>query len=370
MAEPFKNLIDETRVGDIAAALTAVWSSFPAASFIEQATTGLDRLELKDRVRHVASALSDALPPPFHAAVDILCKALPTPLPDTDAVSSHFGWWPFLQVVEDRCLEDPDAALNALERMTQTFSGEFAIRPLIAARPEATLARMLDWTTHPNVHVRRLASEGSRPRLPWGQRLTVIVDDPSRTRPILTALRDDPELYVRRSVANHVADIAKDHLDLAVSLMGEWMQDASAEREWVVRHAMRAPLKAGDPGALALLGFHPVEVTDVRVTLSSPVIRLGESVTVQLEAVMQHDGPVMMDLAMTRPTRSGTSRKTFKGLSRSVSSGERVDWQKSLPIREVTTRTWYPGTHRIDVTLNGRVVGGGTFELELEPSTT
>jgi 3-methyladenine DNA glycosylase AlkC len=148
---------------------------------------------------------------------------------------------------------DPfEASMKALHELTRRFTAEFAIRPFLIAQEARTLASLMKWTRDPDPHVRRLCSEGSRPRLPWGLRLQSFVRDPRPTLPILEALKDDPELYVRRSVANHLGDIAKDHPDLVLDLCARWLKGASSERKWLIRHALRYPAKKGSKAALKL----------------------------------------------------------------------------------------------------------------------
>ena len=142
--------------------------------------------------------------------------------------------------------------MQAQHALTRRFSAEFSIRPFLVRDQTRTLARLLEWTTDPDPHVRRLCSEGSRPRLPWGMRLTAFVQDPGPVLPILERLKDDPSLYVRRSVANHLGDIAKDHPERVFALCEAWLDGASNERKWLIRHALRHPAGKGHPTALAL----------------------------------------------------------------------------------------------------------------------
>ena len=142
--------------------------------------------------------------------------------------------------------------MRAQHALTRRFSAEFSIRPFLVRDQARTLARLLEWTTDPDPHVRRLCSEGSRPRLPWGMRLTAFVQDPGPVLPILERLKDDPSLYVRRSVANHLGDIAKDHPERVFALCQAWLDGASNERKWLIRHALRHPAGKGHPTALAL----------------------------------------------------------------------------------------------------------------------
>jgi 3-methyladenine DNA glycosylase AlkC len=149
--------------------------------------------------------------------------------------------------------KDPfEVSMRAQYELTRRFTAEFSMRPYLIRWPERTLARLMEWTRDPDPNVRRLCSEGARPRLPWAMRIPAFVKDPRPALPILEALKDDPELYVRRSVANHIGDIAKDHPALAFEICERWVNGASAERKWIIRHAVRHPAKKGVKAALHL----------------------------------------------------------------------------------------------------------------------
>ncbi len=215
--EPFKNLLNPALVRKAGARLQAAWPAFDKAAFLRHANRGLEALELKARAMQIADALEATLPAPFDQACNVIEAALapasePGQPPPGDSDGLH-GWivWPLGEFVARRGLAEPERALAALHALTQRLTAEFAIRPLIVAHPALVFATLQRWARDPSAHVRRLVSEGSRPRLPWGLRLQALVADPTPTLPLLAALQDDPSDYVRRSVANHLNDIAKDH---------------------------------------------------------------------------------------------------------------------------------------------------------------
>jgi 3-methyladenine DNA glycosylase AlkC len=360
---PFKDSINATTVAEQAAAVLAVHPTFDHAGFTAQATDGLHALELKDRVKHVASALRSHLPDDWSEATRLLVAAMPAPNPTTREVASAFSWWPFVQVIEDYGVDEPEQSLTVLHALTQTFSGEFAIRPLIAQHPQLAFSVLAEWATDDNVHVRRLVSEGSRPRLPWGMRLKALVEDPSPTLPFLESLKDDDEEYVRRSVANHLNDISKDHPEVVLDIAERWSIDANHNLNRLIKHGLRGLIKAGNSRALAVIGFTKPVVSDVHVDVSPSVIALGDAVTVSVTLTAGASQGLMMDMALVRPTKSGSGTKVFKGVSKSVKAGDSVQLKKKLGIKKVTTRVYYPGEHRVDVVVNGVVVGSGRFEL-------
>jgi 3-methyladenine DNA glycosylase AlkC len=256
-----KNLLGPEAAECLAHNVAVVFPAFDTAGFIRAALHEIEPLGILERGRRFAEALKQHLPAEFEAATDILVRSLTPPLDETsDLGLAVFFYLPHVSFVAQYGLDpafnagrDPfDAAMRAQHALTQRFSAEFSIRPFLIQAPERTLDRLRDWTRDPSPHVRRLCSEGTRPRLPWAPRIPAFVRDPRPVLPILEALKDDPSLYVRRSVANHLGDIAKDHPELALSACERWLAGASNERRWVIRHALRHPARKGVPAALAL----------------------------------------------------------------------------------------------------------------------
>lgn len=258
---PLKEVIGTEAVACLAHNITQVHAPFDAAGFTHHALDGLEPLGILERGQHLARALRLFLPADYAQAIDVLMASLTPPNTETDALGlAVFFYLPHVAFVSTYGLDaagnggrDPfDVSMRAQYELTRRFSAEFSMRPFLIAQPERTLAQLMAWTTDPCPHVRRLCSEGARPRLPWAMRIPAFIKDPLPVLPILEALKDDTSLYVRRSVANHVGDMAKDHLELALTLCERWLQDASAERKWVIRHALRHPAKKGHAEALAL----------------------------------------------------------------------------------------------------------------------
>lgn len=365
MAEPFKDLISPTAVRRLAGEIGSAEPHFDAERFIAAATTGLDAHELKGRVRHVAHALRAHLPSEWPTAVATLVRALPPPLADDDAGGS-FHLWPVLAVVEEFGVDDPESSLPALHGMTQRWSAEFALRPLLIRHPEPVWRALSAWATDPSVHVRRLVSEGTRPRLPWGLRLQDSVRDPARGLALLEKLVDDPSEYVRRSVANHLGDVAKDHPELAVSIAMQWWGagHGTPARRRVVTHGLRALLKAGHPGALALIGHAEPGVSVNQLEVSPDAARKGGEVSVR--ALVSASAPCLarVDLVWSWPgARGGWSSRTFRGSTRPLSTGESWAFTHRLSLREVTTRPLRVGVQRVVLRVNGADFGPVEFEL-------
>lgn len=380
MAEPFKNLINDELIRSCGHHLQRAWPRFPRARFEAQAVAGLGALELKARAMHVADALAAALPADFAAAADVIEAAL-APAPDPGAATEELaslrtsdaglaGWivWPLGELVARSGLRAPERALKALHALTQRFSAEFAIRPFLIQHPELTFATLLGWTRDPSAHVRRLVSEGSRPRLPWGQRLGALIADPTPTRPLLLALQDDPSEYVRRSVANHLNDIAKDHPEYVADWLERFLPGAPPERAALLRHASRTLIKAGHPRVLTLWGAGQAFAGSASLSVDPERLSLGEEVTLTLSLRSQAAAPqkLVIDYAVHHPGARGVRPpKVYKGWKVTLGAGQSTTLQRRHPMRKVTTRTYYAGRHAVDIRINGQLVASSAFELRV-----
>jgi 3-methyladenine DNA glycosylase AlkC len=255
------SLLDVEAIECLVHNISLVHPEFNGRAFRKKASDGLETLAILQRGQHLAKALRETLPARYEDAVRILLSSLtpPTGVNDSPGLAVFF-YLPHVSFVAQYGLDaagnggsDPfEVSMKAQYELTRRFSAEFSMRPFLIHEPERTLARLMKWTTDPDANVRRLCSEGSRPRLPWAMRIPAFIKDPAPVLPILEALRDDPELYVRRSVANHIGDIAKDHPELAFGICHRWLNGASEERKWMIRHAVRLPAKKGVAAALRL----------------------------------------------------------------------------------------------------------------------
>jgi 3-methyladenine DNA glycosylase AlkC len=251
---PLKELIGRPLISLIGESLAQVATGFDRKRFQTRAARRLAKLELKERALHIARAMAEQLPPDFDDAAPLLVKSLGPPLAATEGNGlAVFFYLPHSQLIATYGVAKFESGMAANYELTQRFTAEFSIRPFLIERRDSCLRMLQRWTKDPNPHVRRLVSEGTRPRLPWAMRLPEFQADPQLSMPLLEALKDDSELYVRRSVANHLGDILKDHPDFAYDVCERWLDELSKSddatlaenRRWIVRHAVRLPAKRG-----------------------------------------------------------------------------------------------------------------------------
>ncbi len=367
-AQPLKDGLNQAVIERIAAIFASVEPGFDRARFIDLACDGLDGLELKDRVIRIAETLNAVLPQPFPAALDVILRAAETwPAPDPDATFGAFAAWPVIDFVGLYGVDHPTESVPALRRLTPLFSAEFAIRPFLIEHRDATMAHLKDWVADPDHHVRRLVSEGTRPLLPWGQRLRDFQAEPSLALPFLERLKDDPSEYVRRSVANHLNDISKDHPVVTLEICARWSRAAGPERQWIVRHALRTLLKQGEPRALSLLGYvHGAEVAVDGFALTPKTVSMGDKIdfSLTLTSTGAETQGLLVDYAIHHcKANGGTTPKVFRLKTLDLAPGATVRVKKRHAFKPITTRRYYSGTHEVEVIVNGRSVAREAFEL-------
>ena len=369
MAEPLKNHFGADVPQAIAAMVAKVHSPFPVKKFTRDALAGYEPLSLTERGRHITRVLRDHLPQDYPKAVDILVRS--SSQPSGRKVGSGMGSFLFMPhcfYIADFGLNHFDESMAAQYVFTQRFTCEFSIRPFLIKHPTATLAQLRKWASDPNERVRRLVSEGTRPRLPWAMRLPAFQADPAPVIELLEMLKDDPALYVRRSVANNLNDIGKDHPDLLANTAQQWLKGASPEREWIVRHALRWAVKQGEPGALKALGFgKKAEVALSHASVSPASAQVGGSVKIEFDLTnpTARSQDVMVDFQIHYVKASGgTAAKVFKLKALTLAAGETAHLQKTVSLREMTTRKHYTGSHKVDVLVNGAPLPLGAFNLK------
>ena len=368
MAEPLKNYYGPEVPARIARMIKEVHRDFDEDAFLTDALDGYQALELTPRAWQIAHALGRHLPQDYERAIEILIASLGPKLEAAELTGMDvFVYLPHVFFVAEFGVDHFDVSMRAQYELTQRFTAEYSIRIFLERYPQRTLARLREWALDSNVHVRRLVSEGTRPRLPWAPRLRAFQDDPRPVLELLDLLKDDPELLVRRSVANNLNDIGKDNPAALVETCRRWMRDATPERSWLVRHALRSAVKRGEPEALEILGFVPATGVRVReIHIAPPVVSIGESVTFSVELANEGSTTkqLLVELRVHFVKANGRpSPKVFalKELGLQPSGSARLT--KTISLAQHTTRTHYPGQHRVEVVVNGRASGAAVFDV-------
>ncbi|WP_244133702.1 DNA alkylation repair protein [Burkholderia gladioli] len=357
-----KDSMGERQFRSLLSTLKLIERSFDTRRFLAVALDGLDELSLMARVRRASLAIeagAQALPGGYDTVLTLLAEAAP-----------HLGGGFLAMVAPDYVgrfgRHDFDRSMAALAFFTRFGTSEFAVREFLRDDPRRALATLRDWSRHEDQAVRRLASEGSRPRLPWSFRLREIEADPALAAPILDNLRADPSDYVRRSVANHLNDVTKLHPDWVLERVAAW-GGADAGTRWIVRHALRTLVKRGDARALALLGASgAARIEAVPFAVTPARIELGETVTLAAELVSTAPDAqrLVVDYRIGYVKKNGsTAHKVFKLRELTLAPGQRIDIVRSQRIRDFTTRTHYAGRHGVELIVNGAVVAQAHFDL-------
>jgi len=276
-----------------------------------------------------------------------------------------FVYMPHVFYVADYGLDHWDTSMKAQYELTQRFTAEYSIRAFLGREPARTLARLREWTADPSPDVRRLVSEGTRPRLPWAPRLRQFQLDPTPVLKLLELLKDDTSLYVRRSVANNLNDIGKDHPEVLVATCRRWMEDAGEERRWLIRHALRSAVKRGDRPALEVLGFGArgaAEIESMTMGPHRPLIGQTVRISFTLRNSARDRAAFNVDLRVHFVKANGdTSPKMFRVREVTLEPGERSDLSKLVSLRQQTTRTHYEGKHDVEVVVNGATLARDSF---------
>ena len=368
MAEALVNQFGPTVPKQIGAMLSAA-GKFDAAAFLATTLDGYHSLNLMQRGVKIADALHMHLPTDYGKAIKLLLKSIDVPRHTAaDTGIAPFFYLPHTLFVARHGLEHFELSMQAQYVLTQRFTAEFSIRPFIERYPRQTLSLLKKWAHDDNEHIRRLVSEGTRPRLPWASRLREFQKDPTPVLSLLELLKDDASLYVRRSVANNLNDIGKDHPDVLVKTAQRWMQDASDNRLWIIKHALRSAVKRAEPAALSVLGFgKAAKVTLGDISITPQHARIGQQITAgfSLHNPARRSQQVLVDFRIHYIKANGVAKpKVFKLKQVMLMPGETVNFRKRISLQEMTTRKHYPGTHRVDVVINGTAQPLGKFELK------
>lgn len=377
MAEPFKNMFNEAFFGRFANDLKRVMPDFDERRFVSLIMDGeWEKKEFKQRIAHITIVLKEFLPADYKEAIDRILEMLDhveKTFPDFGVIDdTRFGltleYGCILDnYVEQYGLDDFETSVRAIGRITQFTSCEFATHAFIVRYPEQMMAQMLAWSTHPHWGVRRLASEGCRPRLPWAMALPTLKKDPAPILPILENLKNDPARSVRLSVANNLNDIAKDNPDVVVGLARKW-HGTSPEVDWVIKHGCRTLLKQGHTELMGLFGFdcrvENIGVEDFQ--LSTPRVQIGKVLEFRFNLVNRNPEKIKIRLeyAIYFQKANGTlSKKVCKISEKQYAGNSTTPVVRKHDFKIVTTRTFHPGLHQVAVIVNGNEFEKYDFEV-------
>lgn len=359
--EPLKEMFNGAFYKNFAEAFAQVYTRFDKKSFINDVTTGLHDRSLNERLRHTSVTLKKYLPENYRRAVSIMKETAPLLQRDYTALilPDYVGLFG---------KHDIQVSLDALKYFTGFGSSEFAVREFLKIELEKTLRVMETWAEDENHHVRRLASEGSRPRLPWSFRLDAIVGNPSLTKNIVSKLKSDQHIYVKKSVANHLNDISKDHPEYLIRLLSSWDMN-NLHTRWIIKHACRTLIKKGSPAALNLFSVkQDAKVIVKAFKVESAQLKLGDALQFSFVVVNEDktEHRLVIDYAIiyARPGKT-LSRKVFKLKEITLASGARQLIKKKQVFRNFSTRVHHAGKHHIEVLVNGNLLAKKSFNLQL-----
>ena len=360
-----KDLYSPSFYKNLANVLATVMPSFNKQRFISQIfTNDFNTKELKSRMRHTTEVLHRFMPNDFKSAVKVIEKLIDR-LNKNGIGEDGLAYMFIADYVEVYGQDDFETAVEALETITQFVSCEFAVRPFLVKFNGKMIERMKKWSRHENYKVRRLASEGSRPRLPWGLGVPALKKDPSPILPILENLKNDPSEWVRRSVANSLNDIAKDHPDLMISLARKW-KGISRETDAIIKHGSRTLLKKGHREILAHYGLKSKQVQVSALVIKTPRIKVGEDLIFSflLENASRTKQIIRLEYGMYYQNAKGLwSKKVFKISEKKYPPGEKIKVERKQSFKKITTRIFYPGKHQISIIVNGEEKVLRPFEL-------
>ncbi|HYH13941.1 MAG TPA: DNA alkylation repair protein [Flavisolibacter sp.] len=324
--------------------------------------------ELKERMRHTAQVLHQFLPKNFAEAAPVI-EQLITQLRVNGIREFSIEYMFLPDYIEVYGLHDFEASVKTIEFVTQFTSCEFAVRPFLLKYYDRMLQQMVAWSLHESDKVRRLASEGVRPRLPWAMAIPALKKDPTPILPILENLKQDPSEFVRRSVANNLNDIAKSHPEIVIEIAGKW-KGLNKETDAIIKHGCRTLLKQGHVAILKHYGLQSKNIVFTNFTIVTPKVCIGESLVFSFSFTNHNNTAEMIRLeyAVYYKRQNGQlSKKVFKISERLYQPNETGIIQRRQSFKPITTRRFYAGKHQLSIIINGEEKEIKSFEL-VEPS--
>lgn len=368
MAEPLKNIYNEVFFAELDTALQKAIPEIDSRKFIAAVkNTAWSGLELKQRMRQLSTTLHDQLTGNYKSKLSRVLKLVAVLPTHSKVTYSGLAYMYLPDFVAQYGLSEMDLSLKAMEKINMVTSCEFAIRPFLLADEKRVMKQMLAWSKHPHQNIRRFASEGCRPRLPWGAAVPSLKKDPSSILPILENLRDDKEVYVKKSVANNLNDISKDHPGLVISIAKKW-QGRSATSNWIIKHGCRGLLKSGHKEVLNIFGTGThIKAVINKLSISKSTLLIGEDFQFDFQLQLKEKEPYKLRIEYAvyyQKSNASLSKKIFK-INEGLYQNERVySFSKKHSFKDLTTRKHYPGKHAIAIIVNGNELGKMEFKLK------
>lgn len=363
-------LFNEAKVKRLADEIKTAHPPFASTAFVREVVLAFPEQELMERIMGIRDALKRHLPAEYFEAVAVILKALPEALDNTktDDDFGEFIYAPYSYfVAEYGCTKKHlKVSLHALEEITKRFSAEASLRSFINLFPKETYQSVAKWAKSPEYHVRRLASEGTRPNLPWAKK---IVYDQTIMLPILDILHADKTRYVTRSVANHLNDVSKFAPEEVLGSLAAWQKAGkqnSRELAFITAHSLRTLIKVGDARALKLLGYTNAKLKS-KLELTEAKVKVGNQVEFLLALTNQEMAPANLLVHYVihfKKANGSLSPKVFLAKKLKLNSGESVTIKKSHSLKPMTTRVLHTGEHLLEVRVNGQTVATEKFVLE------
>lgn len=359
MPDLLKNKFNHESLHEVALAIQSFYNPFQVDEFIKSTIDETwDNLELKSRCRKISMNLGKYLPSNYKEAISILEKSV-------RGFSIAFFLPDFVEVYGQDDV-DWDLSISALERNTEYWSSEFAVRVFIIKDEKRMMEQMYKWSKHENEHIRRLASEGCRPQLPWGQAITSFKKDPTPILPILEQLKTDTSPYVRKSIANNINDISKTHPDLVINLAKDWL-GKNEDTNWILKHGCRTLLKKGNRDVLALFGYDDTTSIDIQdFALDTPVFSIGEDLIFSFTILAKKATKTRLEYGIDYVKSNGKrNRKIFKISEVSLKENDKKLYRRKHSFADVSVRRHYPGIHSVILIVNGVEQGKLDFKLDV-----
>lgn len=358
MAETFllKDIFDDKMLAYISQQIKAVYPSFKEKTFYDEVMKDLQRRSFSERAQHISDTLHTFLPSSYNKAIDIIENALGPEIAE-EGIEGYdcFYVMPLGTYVRDFGLDEFERSMRALKEMTKRFSSEWPIRRFIEKDEAKVFAYLSVWAKDENCHVRRLVSEGTRPRLPLGTHLKKYIQDPRPVLRLLQRLKNEPTRLVQRSIANNLNDIAKDHPTLVTNFLEGWKKDKVKDVDWIISHACRSLIKNGDKKALRLMGYQTeIKINNLCLNVMKPEVTLGGFLEFEINFELEEECKLVVDYVLFFKKAKGTLKpKVFKLSNKVFYNTKKIHLTKKHPLKEATTRKYYEGVQAIAVQING-----------------